>query len=141
RPPAALLATLLFALVLSGCVTVDYIGKSFPPTANVELFMSPVDVKQPYEVIGEARAEVGALPFSNPGKELQDKLLEEARARGADAIILGVLDTRNMGQASQTTGQSTTKYKGNKKSTQYTETTTSPDEVTELRGTLIRYTR
>lgn len=129
------------ALALAGCVSVDYVGKSYPPTSSVDLYMSAADVRRPYEVIGTARAQVEALPFTSPGEQLQTKLLAEAQSRGADAVILGPLGTRQVAATSTTTGQATSKKKGNKKTTQYTDTTqTNVDEVTELRGTLIRYT-
>ena len=88
-------AVVLGAALWAGCVSVDYVGKSYPPTASVELFMTPDDVKRPYEVIGEARAQVDALPFSNPAEQLQQKLLLEAQNRGANAVILGSITTRH----------------------------------------------
>ena len=134
-------AVVLGAALWAGCVSVDYVGKSYPPTASVELFMTPDDVKRPYEVIGEARAQVDALPFTSPAEQLQQKLLLEARSRGANAVILGSITTRQVGSTSTTTGQGTSKKKGSKKNTQYTDTTTTNvEEVNELRGTLIRYT-
>ena len=134
-------AVVLGAALWAGCVSVDYVGKSYPPTASVELFMTPDDVERPYEVIGEARAQADALPFTNPAEQLQQKLLLEARSRGANAVILGSITTRQVGSTSTTTGQATSKKKGSKKNTQYTDTTTTNvEEVNELRGTLIRYT-
>lgn len=133
---------LLGAILLGGCVSVDYVGKSYPPTASVDLYMSVADVKRPYEVIGDARAQVEALPFTSPAEQLQTKLLEEARSRGANGVILGSLASRQVSSTSTTTGQATTKKKSDKKkNTQYTDvTTTNVEEMTELRGTLIRYT-
>ena len=124
--------------LLAGCTSVDYVGKTHAPTHDVEVFMSADDVGRPYEVMGEARAQVDTIPFAKPGQQLQDKLIAEARARGADGIILGQLQNRTVGSTSNTTGQA--QRKKNKKKTQYNETTTSSDsEVTELRGQLIRY--
>ncbi len=129
---------LLAAVVLSGCVSVDYVGKSFTPTANVDVYMSDADVRRPYEVMGQVRAEVPSLPFQNSAQQLQDRLVAEARSKGADGIILGGLDRRIVGETTHTTGQGTKTKKGKK--VQYQETTTSdPDEVTELRGQLIKY--
>jgi hypothetical protein len=132
---------LLLALVLlAGCASVDYVGKTYAPTSNVDLYMSADDVRRPYDVMGEARAQVVAMPFSHPGPQLQDKLVAEARAKGADGIILGQLQNRTIGSTSNTIGQGERKKNKGKKKMQYTETTTtSEDEVTELRGQLIRY--
>lgn len=130
----------VLSLLVSGCVSVDYVGKTYAPTTNVELFMSADDVERPYEVMGEVRAQVDTIPFSNPGQQLQQKLITEARAKGADAIILGQLSDRQVGSTSNTTGQAKSKWHKGKKKTDYVETTTSStDDVTELRGTLIRY--
>jgi hypothetical protein len=132
---------LLFAVLAGGCVSVDYVGKSYPPTSSVDLYMSASDVKRPFEVIGDARAQVEALPFSNPAQQLQTKLMQEAQSRGANGVILGTLASRQVSSTSTTTGQSAAKKKGDKKKTQYTDvTTTSVEEMTELHGTLIRYT-
>jgi hypothetical protein len=133
-------AIVLVAMVVWGCVSVDYVGKSYPPTASVDLYMSAADVQRPYEVIGQSRTQVEALPFTNPAQQLQTKLLAEAQSRGANGVILSPLSTRQVSSTSTTTGQATSKKKGDKKNTQYTDTTTTNvDEVTELRGTLIRY--
>jgi hypothetical protein len=135
------IAALALLAALGGCVSVDYVGKSYPPTASVDLYMTPADVKRPYEVIGEARAQVEALPFTSPGEQLQQKLLTEARSRGANGVVLGSMTSRQVASTSTTTGQAKSKKKGDKKNTQYTDTTqTNVEEVTELRGTLIRYT-
>jgi hypothetical protein len=132
----------LLAAVCSGCVSVDYVGKTLPPTTNVDLYMSAADVGRPYQVIGNASAQVEAMPFMDPSQQLQDKLLEEARKRGADAVILGHVDSREVQTTQQTFGQADTKKKsGGKKKTHYTETTTTnTEEIKSLRGTLIKYT-
>jgi hypothetical protein len=141
RSSSGIAAIVLCAALWAGCVSVDYVGKSYPPTASVELYMTPDDVKRPYEVIGEARAQVDALPFSSPAQQLQQKLLAEAQSRGANGVILGSITTRQVGSTATTTGQATSKKKKDKKNTQYTDTTTTNvSEVNELRGTLIRYT-
>ena len=141
RAMTGVVATVLAAALCWGCVSVDYVGKSYPPTASVDLYMTAADVKRPYEVIGDARAQVEALPFSNPAQQLQTKLLAEAQSRGANGVILSPLSSRQVSSTSTTTGQATSKKKGNKKNTQYTDTTqTNVEEITELRGTLIRYT-
>jgi hypothetical protein len=127
---------------LAGCATVDYVGTSYPPTAHVDVFMSESDVPRPYQVIGEARAQVEALPLTSPGQRLQEKIVAEAKARGADGVILGGLSSREVASTTQTVGQGTSKRKsGDKRKATWVETSqTNVDEVTELRAKLIRYT-
>lgn len=143
RSAALRVAAAALALVAAGCVSVDYVGKSYPPTAHVDVYLSPRDVKQKYTTIGQARAQVDDIPFTNASQQLQEKLIAEAKSRGADGVILGGLDRRQVLGAAQTVGQATTKKKGDgKKKTTYTETTTQDvEDLVELRGTLIRYDR
>ncbi|MEW6267903.1 MAG: hypothetical protein AB1689_01230 [Thermodesulfobacteriota bacterium] len=139
--PGRLLVLLVCALACAGCVSVDYVGKSFPPTSNVDVYLAAADVGRPYQVIGNASAQVEAIPFTNPSQQLQEKLLAEARSRGADGIILGSVDSREVTSTQQTFGQADSKKKGSKKKTQYTETTTtSTSEIKSLHATLIKYT-
>jgi hypothetical protein len=133
---------LLVAASLSGCATVDYVGNSYPPTAQVDVYMAASDVTRPYQVIGEVRAQVEALPLTKPGQQLQDKIVAEAKARGANGVILGGVTSREVASTTQTSGQGTSKKKGSgKRNANWSETSqTNVDEVTELRGQLIRYT-
>src|SRR5262245_41637136 len=130
-------------LVIAGCVSVDYVGKSYPPTAQVDVYTSMTDVKRPYTTIGEVRAEVDVIPFSDSAQQLQEKMIAEARKRGANGIVLGGLDRRRViGPTSQTVGKvKTGKSSKGKKTKTYTETTTTnTEDKVQLRGTLIRYT-
>jgi hypothetical protein len=133
-------AALAALVVLWGCVSVDYVGQSYAPTSAVDLYFSPDDVKRPYTVMGEVTAQVEVIPFQSTGQQLQQKLVEEAKRRGANGLIVGSMTKREVAATTQTTGQGQ-KKKGSKKSkTTYTETsTTSTEEQAELRGTLIRY--
>jgi hypothetical protein len=83
------LAVAMAVMALTGCVSVDYVGTSYAPTESVDVFYSPDDVRRRYTVMGEVTAELDVLPFVSSGQELQGKLLEEARKRGANGIILG----------------------------------------------------
>jgi len=53
---------LLLGLLLPGCMTVDYVGSSYPATTQVDLFFDEADIKIPYpqrELSG--RAETGGF--------------------------------------------------------------------------------
>lgn len=72
---------ILASLLLLSCNPIRYIGTSYPPTNNVDVYYSAHDVKKEYEVIGKAR---------NVGNNLQknqNKIIDEAKKRGADGII------------------------------------------------------
>lgn len=72
---------ILASLFLMSCDSVRYIGTSYPATDHVDIYYSAHDVKKEYEVIGKA---------SNAGSNLQknqNKIINEAKKRGADGII------------------------------------------------------
>ncbi|MBV9491827.1 MAG: hypothetical protein JO069_19200 [Verrucomicrobia bacterium] len=76
---------LAFCAFLAGCTTTDYFGKTYPPTQRVETFFSPQDVRRPYEVMGQLRAQ--ADDVVSPGA-IQQKMVTEAMQKGADAILI-----------------------------------------------------
>ena len=73
---------LLLGLLLPGCMTVDYVGSSYPATTQVDLFFDEADIKTDYTVMGELRVEGDNHLFMRSEK-MQRKLLEQARERGA----------------------------------------------------------
>lgn len=109
--------SLLSSLVILGCFclsgcgpSVEYIGKSYPPTTNVEIFFNPADVKKPYETIGKVDGK--AWPLSGYDK-IQESIVKEAKKRGADAVII----TRSGEQTVGTTTNSSTTSTGDSKTT------------------------
>jgi hypothetical protein len=83
----------VFALI-AGCTTTDYLGKTYPPTQHVDVFFSPQDVKRAYEVMGEIRAEGDDIVSY---ESMQQKLVQEAMQKGADAILIEKLDMTETG--------------------------------------------
>ena len=77
-------------LFIIGCASVKYIGKSYEPTTSVDVYYSEKDIKKEYEVMGHAIGR-GAEIFVTD-EQIHKKLMEEARKRGADAIVLTGLD-------------------------------------------------
>ncbi len=84
-----MMRTLLIGLSIlcigSGCFQkVQYIGRNYTPTSEVEMFFSPVDVGKDYIVIGKVVGQIMKL------KNAQKKFIEIAKDKGADAIIIYV---------------------------------------------------
>jgi hypothetical protein len=90
------LQVVLFACfaLMAGCTTTDYLGKTYPPTQHVDVFFSSQDVKHPYEVMGEMRAEADDIVSY---ESMQQKLVQEAMQKGAAAILIEKLDTTAIG--------------------------------------------
>ena len=86
---------LLMILFLTACgdeVNVDYLGDSYPPTSQVDVYFSEDDVTEGYLVIGHATADGGDT------EALQEKLIEKARDSGANGIIFEKFDRVETGE-------------------------------------------
>ena len=80
----------VIVLFVSACAEVDYVGDSYPPTTHIDVFYSEHDVEKDYRVMGHAVAHAGEFVST---QKLQDALVDEARDRGADGIIITGLDS------------------------------------------------
>ena len=100
-------STLRFILLIAfsiafGCTTTDYVGKTYSKTDRVEIFFNTDEIKRPYEVMGQIKAEA---PEAVRFEDMEKKLVEDAMARGADAILIGELKTVEVGSVSSTSGK------------------------------------
>ena len=76
---------ILVTLLAIGCTSVNYVGRSFDPTTSVDMYFSKEEIEKEYTVIGHA---IGSGTFGASNEKIQKKLVEEARSRGADAILI-----------------------------------------------------
>ncbi len=104
---------------------VDYVGTSYSPTTDVDLYFSEFDVEEDYVVMGRAVARAGTRVST---KRLQEKLLQEAREKGADGVIIHEFDRVPVGEI---TNENTS---GNT-----TITTTTVREERQIEATFIKY--
>lgn len=72
---------ILFAV---GCASVNYVGESFDPTTTVDLYFSKEAIEKEYTVMGHA---LGSS-FFRSNDTIQKELLEEAKRKGADAVLI-----------------------------------------------------
>jgi hypothetical protein len=74
-------------LLLTSCATrVDYIGKAYAPSQQVDVFVDKSTVGKSYDVIGKGYAHI-ATPFTSLEK-VQKKAVSKARQKGAHAVII-----------------------------------------------------
>ncbi|MDZ4810636.1 MAG: hypothetical protein SGI96_20550 [Bacteroidota bacterium] len=74
------------AIFLISCSTkIRYIGKSLPPTKNVEIFIAEKSIKSPFDLIGKGY--LSKFGLSSPDK-IQKKAEKLAREKGADAVLI-----------------------------------------------------
>lgn len=94
KPTAFLsIAIYLFAgLLFAGCASVNYVGLEYAPTNNIDVFYSEEAVVYDYELIGHG---LGS-GFWVRNQKIQNKLIETAKERGADAILITGLGKSNV---------------------------------------------
>jgi len=88
----------IIATTVSCSPTVNYMGKNYNPTQNVDVFLDTNDIKKTYEVIGKVDGISGILGSSY--QEIQDKIVQTAKEKGADAVILYNMEQRVIGTTS-----------------------------------------
>ena len=131
RKPFFVFTAILFAMILgmSSCVELDYLGKSYPATQQVDLYLNEQDIDREYETMGHLNAE---MPKFMSMEKMQTKMMEKAREKGADGIIMGAIDIRVTGTSENSSGSSDGDNWGS-------STTTSNNEVKMVKATLIKY--
>jgi hypothetical protein len=100
------LIPLVLLTLLTGCVSVDYAGRSYAPTATVDVFYALGDVKRPYEVMGTAEARAGA---GTPLADFEAELVKQAQTRGADAIVIERSEFIVTGEQTQASGSASSR--------------------------------
>ena len=100
---STLLIIFLMALSIAvGCTTTDYVGKTYSKTDSVEIYFNKDEIKRPYEVMGQIKAEAPeALKF----EDMEQQLVKDAMEKGADAILIGELKTVEVGSVTSASGK------------------------------------
>lgn len=89
------------ALLASGCVSVNYVGQSYPPTTSVDIYYDAADITRPYSVMGRAQA---IADEGTNSREFEQGLRKEAMSHGADAVLVEGMTTREAGSFTNTNG-------------------------------------
>ena len=71
---------------------IDYVGDSYLPTSDVDVYFSEDDVIEDYQKMGYATAE------GDSAEELQERLIKKARENGADGIVFEGVDRVKTGE-------------------------------------------
>lgn len=92
RSFAGLGMVMLTTLVLTGCANVNYVGHEYGPTQDVDIYYSEASIEKEYELIGHGLG----TGFWVKNRKIESKLIEEAREKGADAILYTGLGKSNV---------------------------------------------
>ena len=129
------LSLIALAVMLTvSCTKIDYVGKSYAPTANVDIYFSLEDVKGEYEVMGHLTATAGEFTSS---EKMQEKIIEKAREKGADAVV--ILGLGHYVKDGGTSWSETTEVEGNKTTTSGSQSSNT-EEMKEITARFLKYT-
>ena len=70
-PVTGLSIVLAVALLTVSCTKIDYVGRSYAPTSDVDIYLSFDDIKGSYEVMGLLTASAGAFVST---EKMQEKI-------------------------------------------------------------------
>lgn len=72
-------------LIIAGCVSIDYKGKTYPPTTKVDVFWAKEAIKRPYSVMGKA---VVSTWYMYQRRDAKPAIIAKAKECGADAVYV-----------------------------------------------------
>ena len=124
-------------VLAAGCTKIDYVGKQYAPTVDVDLFFAMEDVSREYEVMGHVAATADDMVSA---EKMQEEILKKAREKGADAVV--ILGLERYATSSPATWSETTETEKTKSGTKTTTTGTSSsgtEEKKEIRATFLKY--
>ncbi len=98
-PMALACILLLVAVAASSCGRnrVTYIGDSYTPSSEVDIYFDAADIERTYRVMGRA---TGVVSEGGDTDRLNEKFLQTAREKGADGVIFGQMVRRQSGSTS-----------------------------------------
>jgi len=124
-------------LLAAGCTKIDYVGKQFSPTVDVDIFFAMDDVEREYEVMGHLTATANDIVSA---EKMQEEILKKAREKGADAVVILGLD--RYATSAPASWSETTKTEETGTGTKTTTTGSSSsgtEEKKEIRATFLKY--
>lgn len=81
-----LLIAVMALLLLTGCMSVEYQGKNYPPTTDVKIYENKEKIPFDYTTIGKCRVSGDYNKYSQ--EDIYAALIKKAKAEGADAILI-----------------------------------------------------
>lgn len=97
-----MIAAMMAGLLCVGCAYTEYSGTNFQPTTRVDVYFGADQITKKYTVMGEAKTEGGEdMSF----EQIEQKMVKDAMAKGADAILIEGLDEVTIGVMNNTTGK------------------------------------
>ena len=76
----------ILVLLCLSCTKLNYVGNSYKPTSNVDVFVDEGAIKRKYDIVGKGYMST-AMAAANPEK-IQTRAVTKAKQKGADAVLI-----------------------------------------------------
>ena len=124
----------VLVLVIASCGNpYKYLGKSYAPTPEADMFFREADVPEPFEIMGKLEVE---MPDSRSTEKIQRKVMQIAASKGADAVMIDNFDFTTGGFTSGTVGGGKSGKRG---SVGVSSSKTKVDKNIQIKATLIKF--
>ena len=121
---------LILFLIVSCSPKIQYLGKTYAPTQNVDIFFNESDINRPFTTIGMIRNSGKSYEKNNP--EVIKTAIDKGNASGCDAIIFH-------GMYKEVVRGETTDTCGNKNGDDLFTISNSSVHFTKVEGSLVKY--
>ncbi|MBD2756578.1 hypothetical protein [Spirosoma validum] len=117
---------------------IQYVGRTYQPTEEVDTYFNPADIKREYETMGRVEGIAGML--YNEYSDIQEAIIKVAKHKGADGVLIYNMGKRTL---SQNTNSSTRIGNGTdifgKQTTVTTSSSTNAVTQNTLQADFIKY--
>jgi hypothetical protein len=89
---------------------IKYIGSTNTPTSHIDIFVDRDAIKKNYDIVGKGY--VHGLAINKQIEKLQDKVIEKAKKKGSDAVLIQDYYVPNTGAIINTSSRTDSISKG-----------------------------
>jgi hypothetical protein len=101
----------LILLITSCAPRIKYLGNSYAPTSQVDVFVSEDAIKKNYDIVGKGYVQHGGL-YKKKIEKIQSKAVEKAKQRGVDGVLIQEYYVPNTGTSISSVSRSDSLFKG-----------------------------
>ncbi len=101
-------------LLFASCATrINYLGNTYAPTSNVDIFVTEDAIKKNYDVVGKGFVKYAYYTdFNGKAEKIQRLVVEKAKKKGVDAVLITEYFVPNTGTSINTISRSDSIAKG-----------------------------
>ncbi len=77
----------IILLIASCAPRIKYLGNSYSPTSQVDVFVSEDAIKKNYGIVGKGYVQNGGL-YKQRIEKIQNKAVEKAKQKGVDGVLI-----------------------------------------------------